>query len=130
MDTRVEELSSQYASRSDDDLAEIVNSSFDLADAIVSGHPEMSQDAGFELFDSGWAKRYWKTLAGDVSGLEGTDKLQSWAVNASIAGVANAIIVSFGLPAVAFSGAVALAIILVRAARSGGEGAAESDASV
>jgi len=127
---QVEELSSQYASHSDEELAEIVNSSYDLADAIVTGHPEMSQDAGFELFDRGWAKRYWKTVLSDVSGLEGTDKLQAWAVNASIAGVANAIIVTFGLPAVAFSGAVALAVILLRAARSSGDAPPEPDAGV
>jgi hypothetical protein len=127
----VAQLSSQYASRPDDELAEIVSSSYDLSESIVSSHPEMSQDAGFELFDRGWAQRYWKAVVSDITGLHGGDQIQSWAVGATIAGVADAIIATFGLPAVAVSGAVALAVILLRAARAAAhEDSAELDAGV
>ena len=127
----LEELSARYASSPDEDLAQVASSSYDLAEAIISEHPEMSQDAGFELFDRAWAKRYWKAVLGDVTGLQGAEKLQGWAVDATIAGAANAIIVTFGLPAVAFSGAVALAVILLRAARaSSREQPHEEDAGV
>jgi hypothetical protein len=115
------EVADQYSERPDDELIHVVVSNYDLTEAILSAHPEMAEDAGFELFDPEWARRYWKTLASDISGLQAGDKIQAWAVGATISGVAGSIITTFGLPAIAVSSAVALAIILVRAARSSSE---------
>jgi hypothetical protein len=50
--------------------------------------------------------------------LKGIDKVQNWAVGASISGIAKLIVDHYALPPVAISAAVALAIILVRAAKA------------
>ena len=81
----------------------------------------MAQDAGFELFDLRWAQRYWRALASEISGIQGGEKLQAWAVNGTVGGVATALIEHFGLPGTAGAAAVALAVILLRAARAAEE---------
>jgi hypothetical protein len=108
----------EYATKSSAELADIVVQNYELSTALAQSHPEMSQDAGFEWFDAGWAARYWRKIAAEISGLKAADKVQSWAIGASISGVAQAIIAFYGLPAVAVSASVALAIILVRAAKA------------
>ena len=113
-----------YTTKSSAELADIVVKNYELSTAIAEAHPEMAQDAGFEWFDPSWATRYWRKVASDVSGLKAADKVQSWAVSATISGVANAIIAHYALPAVAVSAAVALAIILVRAAKASASPAA------
>lgn len=117
----LEQLAAQYAERDDQDLINTVVANYELTDAIISTHPNIAQDAGFDFFDARWARRYWRTLASDVSGLHLQDKVQSWAVSSTISGIAGAIITTYGLPAVAASAAVALAVLLVRAARSENE---------
>lgn len=108
----------EFAAKSDDELADIVVKNYELSTALAESHPEMAQGAGFEWFDSSWAARYWRNVLAEISGLKVPDKVQSWAVGASISGVAKAIIEYYSLPAVAVSAAVALAIILVRAAKA------------
>lgn len=118
MNMDVDNVVAEYSTKSSAELADLVVKNYELSTAVVDAHPEMGQDAGFELFDTTWATRYWRKVASEVSGLKAADKLQSWAVSATIAGVANAIIAHYALPAVAVSAAVALAIILVRAAKA------------
>lgn len=118
MNMDVDNVVAEYSTKSSAELADLVVKNYELSTAVVDAHPEMAQDAGFELFDTTWATRYWRKVASEVSGLKAADKLQSWAVSATIAGVANAIIAHYALPAVAVSAAVALAIILVRAAKA------------
>ena len=113
----VEDLAVKYTTASEEELTRIVSEDYALGEAVVVSHPEMSQDAGFELFDRAWAQRYWKTIAKDISGAPAAE-VESWALNATIVTAANAIVVSFGLPAVALSGAVALAVLILRAARA------------
>lgn len=112
-----ENLLDVYSEMSDDELAQVVSENYNLSQAIISSHPEMAQDAGFELFDTNWAERYWRNIVAEISGLKLTDALAKWAIGGSIAGIANMIISHYALPAVALTGAVALAIILVRAAK-------------
>lgn len=111
------QLAVEFEHKPTEELTEVVVSSYELSEAILSAHPNMAQDAGFELFDGAWARRYWRTLVGDVTGLQAGSKIESWAINATISGTATAIVTTFGLPAVGFSAAVALAVILIRAAR-------------
>lgn len=118
MGAGVDELVVAYESEPDDRLAAVVAADYDLSEAIVSAHPEMAQDAGFELFDREWAKRYWKTVVGDISGAGTASEIRSWAMGATVSGVADALISTFGLPPTVLPAAVALAFILVRAARS------------
>jgi hypothetical protein len=114
----IDNLAAEYEKKDDDELTEVVVSNYDLTEAIISAHPAMAQDAGFELFNREWAKRYWKTLVADVSGLKGAEKVQNWAISATISGTAAAIVATFGVPAIGVSAAVALAVILLRAARA------------
>lgn len=110
-----------YANKSDEELRNVIVNSDLLSTAIVSSHPEMAQDAGFELFDKGWAKRYWRSVMAQISGVGAMDRVYSWAVGVSIAEVAKLILQHYALPAVAMSAAVALAVVLVRAAKASRE---------
>lgn len=112
------EIASAYEHQSDDELTRIVVADYDLAQAILSAQPQMAQDAGFELFDADWAKRYWRNIVTELTGKSTSDKLYSWAMGASITSVANLLVQHYKLPAVALSAAVALAVILLRAAKA------------
>ena len=50
------DIVSQYEGQSDDQLARIVAGDYDLTQAILSAHPQIAQDAGFELFDANWTE--------------------------------------------------------------------------
>jgi hypothetical protein len=78
----------------------------------------MAQDAGFELFDPSWAKRYWHNIVSDVTGKTTLDEIGSWAVNASIGSLAELVASHYNLPNVAFPAAVGLSVMLIRAASS------------
>lgn len=121
MDT--DDLIAAYAGKSDDELRDVVVKSDLLTRAIVASHPQMAQDAGFELFDQGWAKRYWRSVMAQISGIGAMDRVYSWAVGVSIAEVAKLILQHYTLPAVTMSAAVALAVMLVRAAKASREDA-------
>ena len=125
MNMNIDTAVAEYSTKSSAELADIVVKSYELSTAIADAHPEMAQDAGFEWFDTTWATRYWRKVVSEVSGLKAADKVQSWAVSATISGVASAVIAHYALPAVAVSAAVALAIILVRAAKASAPPAAE-----
>jgi hypothetical protein len=112
-------LADEYISKSDDELIDVVRQNYDLTNAIVARDPSMAQDAGFELFDREWAKRYARGILAEISGSKGLgDQVYSWAMGASIANIATLIVQQFGVPASALAAAVALAVILVRAARA------------
>ena len=63
-------------------------------------------------------KRYWRNIVAEISGNSASDKLYSWAMGVSIASAANLVVQHYHLPAAALSSAVALAVILLRAARA------------
>lgn len=105
-----------YEHKAEGELTEAVVGSYELTQSILAAHPEMAQDAGFELFDRAWATRYWRSIVSEVSGIKPLDKVQGWAVGATISQLAALIVSYYALPAVALSAAVALAVILLRAA--------------
>ena len=110
-----------YGGKSDQELRQLAGGNYELTQAVLSSHSEMAQDAGFELFGQDWAKRYWKNVMAQVSGVRAINEVYKWAIGASIGEVAKLIIEHYSLPAAAASAAVALAIILVRAARASSE---------
>ena len=112
------ELLSKYEKLSNDDLTLIVQEDYDLTDAIMTHNPHMAQDAGFELFDSNWAKRYWRNILAEVRGIGIGDEVYKWAIGTSVASIAKLLISHYALPAAAFSAVVALVIVLIRAAKS------------
>ncbi len=114
MDTN--EIISKHEKCSDDELTQVVVGDYDLTQAILVSHPQMSQDAGFELFDVSWARRYWRNIIAEIKGINLADVAYSWVINASIENVAQLLIDYYNLPTAAFSAAVALAIIIIRAA--------------
>lgn len=114
----VDDLALSYADKSEEELRGIITGESQVADAIVTSHPEMAQDAGFELFDGAWARRYWRSVVAEVAGIKALDKVSSWAVGASIGQLAALIVAHFALPPVALPAAVALAVVLLRAAKA------------
>jgi hypothetical protein len=116
-----DDVVSALMAKSDQELTRLVAQQRDLSQAIVMSHPEMAQDAGFELFDTAWAKRYWKSIVGQISGIGAVDKLYSWAVGASVTEFAKLVIKHYSLPTAATAAAVALTVILIRAAKASRE---------
>jgi hypothetical protein len=116
-------LASSLSAQPDEELAQIVVSDHDLSQRIVAMHPEMAQDAGFELFDGQWAKRYWRNIAGEITSIKSLEQLYAWAVGAEVDAAAKLVVDHYALPPGALPAAVALAIILIRAARSSKEAA-------
>lgn len=112
------ELAMRYAKLSDEELAELAAASYELTEALMSAHPNMAQDAGFELFDRAWARRYWRAVLREARSNGDGGQLRMWAVGTTVAGLAELLVSTFGVPATAVSSAVALAIILTRAAKA------------
>jgi hypothetical protein len=112
----IAEMASSYERLSDDELTQIVVTNYDLSQKLVTSHPQMAQDAGFELFDPSWAKRYWRTIVGEITGIKTPNDISSWALSASIVKVTDLLIAHYQIPSAAHSTAVSLAIILLRAA--------------
>jgi hypothetical protein len=113
---QLDDLVERYSSQSDDQLTRIVVASYELSDAVLTAHPNMAQDAGFDLFDVSWARRYWKNVVAEISGINVSDELYAWAIGESISHVAELVMTQYHLPAGALPAAVAFAIILTRAA--------------
>jgi hypothetical protein len=113
-----DDLLPAYASKPDEELRSVIVAHSGLAQAIVAAHPEMAQDAGFELFDAAWARRYWRSVVAEVAGIDALNRVASWVVGASIGQLASLIAARFALPPPARPAAVALAVVLLRAARS------------
>jgi hypothetical protein len=114
----ISELIEAYEEASDETLTQVVSANYDLTQSIIRAHPQMAQDAGFELFDPSWAKRYWHNIVSDVTGKTTLDEIGSWAVNASIGSLAELVASHYNLPNVAFPAAVGLSVMLIRAASS------------
>jgi hypothetical protein len=114
----IAEMASGYEKLSDDELTQIVVANYDLSQKLIASHPEMAQDAGFELFDPSWAKRYWRTVVGEITGIKSLEDIYSWAISTSIVSIADLLVAHYQIPPAALSASVALAIILVRAARA------------
>jgi hypothetical protein len=107
-----------YEAKSDNELARIVAANYAIAHTIVASNPQMAQDAGFELFDSDWAKRYWRSVVAQITGIKLADEVRSWAIGASIDQLVELIVEHYSLPPGALPAAVALAIILLKATKA------------
>jgi hypothetical protein len=79
--------------------------------------PELSQELGLDLFQPEWIKRYGKRILAEVSGLP-VDEAFKWALSLSAVQLADHLSKHFNLSLAAWSSAIALAILLLRAART------------
>src|SRR5262245_42525505 len=109
---QMNDLINAYGAKSDNELARIVAENYETAHVSVASNPQMAQYAGFELFDSCWAKRYWRNVVAQITGMRTLDEVKSWAIGASIDQLAQLIVDHYSLPPGALPAAVALAIIL------------------
>lgn len=106
----------EYETLSDRELEELVQSSFEVGEAIFLANPMYAEDAGFAPFSRDWVKRYWKSLLSQVSG-KPLDMVLEWALAATAAQVSAALVAAFGISVVSYPAAIALAVLLIRAAR-------------
>ena len=114
---KIEKIAAEFSRLSDEQLAELAAGNYELTDAVMSAFPEMAQDAGFELFDRAWARRYWRAVVRQVAPDDLLDSAKQWGVEATVVGMANLLVTELGLPTVAVPAAVALSVIVIRAAR-------------
>jgi len=100
----------------DNDLRTLVQQSSELSDAIFVSNPRYAEDSGFEPFSADWIRRYCKSLLSEISG-KPLDKALEWALAATAMDVSAALVSHFGIVAAAHPAVIALAILLLRAAR-------------
>ncbi|MFO0815318.1 MAG: hypothetical protein U0796_19050 [Gemmatales bacterium] len=108
---RLEELS-------DEQLHELLRSDIDFSEALTQNMPELASDSAFDLYGKEWIKRYWKRLVTQVNGPMTSDGAMKWAVGASATALMAALAKYFDLPEAALPSAAALAILMLRTARS------------
>jgi hypothetical protein len=98
----------------DEKLRSILFESSIVLESVILSNPDYSEDTGYEPFGNEWIKRYFKSILSEVSG-KTTDDALSWALAASLYDIANKVIGHYSISVTDYPGAIALAILLVRA---------------
>jgi hypothetical protein len=111
----IEEQINELNMADNDWLRSILFESSIILENVILSNPDYSEDTGYEPFGEGWLKRYFKSILSDVSN-KATDDALSWALGASLYEVAVKLIDHYSLGATEYPAAIALAILLVRAA--------------
>ena len=119
---QVDELETQES----DDLRALIQNSVEVSEAVFLSDPVLAEDAGFEPFSSDWISRYWRSLGSQISG-KPIDQTLDWALKATAVQVSTALVVHFGISVVAYPAAIALAILLLRAAKDANKQPSEDE---
>jgi hypothetical protein len=112
-----EHLVSEFEAKDDAALREVVQRSDELSEALLMKMPELSQELGLDLFQPEWIRRYGKRILAEVSG-QPVDLAFKWALGLTALQVAEYLSKHLNLSVAAWSSAIALAILLLRAARA------------
>ena len=107
--------------QSDDELRSLIQEDVHVSEAIFLSNPKYAEDAGYEPFSADWIKRYSKSLLAEV-GDKPFDMVLEWALTASAAQIATALVVHFGIALTSYPAAIALALLLIRAATKARDG--------
>lgn len=102
-------------SQSGDALTKLVQADRQFTEIVLASDSRFAEDAAHEPFGPGWIKRFGTSLLSNISG-KPLDKALEWAVTVSALGVAQAIVESYGISVISYPAAIALAILLLRAA--------------
>lgn len=97
-------------------LTVIVQADIQLTQAIVLANPIYSQETSYEPFDSDWFKKYFKKLLSEITG-KSLDLALEWALVATAIEVSEKIISTYGLDASSQPAALAMALLLIKAAK-------------
>jgi len=103
---------------SDEQLHDLLRNDTDFSETLTQNMPELAADSAFDLYGKEWIKRYWKQLVTQVNGSMTSDGVMKWAVSASATALMAALAQHFHLPEAALPSAAALAILVLRTARS------------
>ncbi|WP_047495402.1 hypothetical protein [Terriglobus sp. TAA 43] len=110
-----DEIVASLDQKGDSDLQILVQQNMRLSRAIFADMPALAIDAGYEPFSKDWMNSYWRSLLIQISG-KPVDKIFEWALKTGAASIAALLLQRFGLDLAEYSAAIALAILLLRAA--------------
>lgn len=116
-----DEIVASLSEYDDAELRTMIQQDAALSRAIFANMPALAEDAGYEPFSQSWIKRYWRNLLAEISG-KPIDILYEWALTASATSVATLLVQHFSLDVATYSAAIALAILLLRAAAASKNG--------
>ena len=98
-------------------LRDLVRQNVEVQEAVFFAHPEFAEDAQFSPFSGDWFRRYARSLAKEVSG-KPLDQALKWALAGTAVQVSATLVERYGITAASYPAAVALAILLIRAAQN------------
>lgn len=96
-------------------LTRLVQDDLRFSEQVLLSDPRFAEDAAHEPFGPGWMRRFGKSLLSNLCD-KSSDKALEWALSVSALGVAQAIVDKFGVDALSYPAATALALLVVRAA--------------
>ena len=108
----------EFESFEDYELQTVLRDNSAFANAVFRAIPDLSAESSFDLFGKEWVARYWKRLVMEVQTGLTSDGALKWAVSATVAELSTLISTYFGVSDAAFPACVALAILIIRAAKS------------
>ena len=98
-----------------DALTALVQADLPFTELLLTSDSRFAEDAAHEPFGPGWIKRFGTSLLSNISG-KPLDKALEWALGVSALEVAQAIVDHYGVSVLSYPAAIALAILLLRAA--------------
>lgn len=98
-----------------DELTALVQADLSFSELLLTSDSRLAEDASHEPFGPGWIKRFGTSLLSSISG-KPLDKALEWAMTVSALGVAQTIVDKYGISVISYPAAIALAILLLRAA--------------
>ena len=101
--------------RDSDALTALVQADLPFSELLLASDSRFAEDAAHEPFGPGWIKRFGTSLLSTISG-KPLDKALEWALTVSALGIAQAIVDKYGISVLSYPAAIALAILLLRAA--------------
>ena len=101
----------------DDALLAILSGDSAFIESVILEIPAISAEPGFSLMSAEWIQRYWKTIVGTLKPALTDDKILKWSMETSAAGLSVMISQHFGLPEPSTPAAIALAVLILRAAK-------------
>jgi len=101
--------------KSGDALTALVQADLPFTELLLASDSRFAEDAAHEPFGPGWIKRFGSSLLSTISG-KPLDKALEWALSVSALEIAQAIVDNYGISVISYPAAIALAILLLRAA--------------
>lgn len=111
----------EYRQKLDDDLSVVAQKDYNLTQAVLEKDPYLAQEVKYRLFDKDWMKMYWKNIVADVKGIDISEVVTVVLVEETIKEFTIELMKFYQLPELTTSGALALTILIFRAAQKSGK---------